>query len=80
MLKPMDKWSVMNQTLIHLIGKLEQRQESLLVKAPARAADGIQFHTLGSNGIQSSLPAFWQEAEDTGGLLVSDLVRYASQV
>ena len=57
-----------------------RRQESLLVKTPARAADGIQFHVLGGDGVQSSLPAFWQEAEDTGGLLVSDLVRYASQV
>ena len=60
--------------------QVEQRQESLLVEAPAGAADGIQFHVLGGDGVQSSLPAFWQEAKDTGGLLVSDLARYASQV
>ena len=57
-----------------------QRQESLPVEAPAGAADGIQFHVLGSDGVQSSLPAFWQEAEDTSGLLVPNLARYASQV
>ena len=35
-----------------------RRQESLLVEAPAGAADGIQFHVLGSDWVQSSLPAF----------------------
>ena len=35
-----------------------RRQESLLVEAPARAADGIQFHGLGCDRVQSSLPAF----------------------
>ena len=55
-------------------------QESLLVKAPAGAADGIQFHVFGGDRVQSSLPAFWQEAEDTSGLLVPNLARYTSQV
>ena len=57
-----------------------QRQKSPLVKAPAGAADGIQFHALGGDWVQSPLPAFWQEAEDTSRLHVSNLVRYTSQV
>ena len=57
-----------------------RRQESLLVEIPAGAADGIQFHMPGSDGVQSSLPPFWQEAEDTSRLLVPNFARYASQV
>ena len=70
----------MNQTLIHFDRQVGRGQESLLVKTPAGAADGIQFHMLSGDGVQSSLPAFWQEAEDTSRLLVPDLARYASQV
>ena len=70
----------MNQTLIRLIGKLDEDRKAFWSKYLPGAADGIQFHTLGSDGVQSSLPAFWQEAEDTSGLLVPNLARYASQV
>ena len=62
----------MNQTLIRLIGKLDEDKKACWSKHLARATDGIQFHVLSGDWIQSSLPAFWQEAEDTGGLLVSD--------
>ena len=75
-------WPGMTRDMINKVKNRQvgRRQESLLVEAPAGAADSIQFHVLGSDGIQSSFPAFWQEAEDTGGLLVSNLARYASQV
>ena len=70
----------MNQTLIRLIGKLDEDKKACWSKHLLELLMAYNSTRSVVTGYSPHLPAFWQEAEDTGGLLVSDLVRYSSQV
>ena len=70
----------MNQTLIHLIGKLDEDKKACWLKHLPELLMAYNSTCSAVTGYSPPLPAFWQEAEDTSRLLVSNLVRYASQI
>ena len=70
----------MNQTPIRLIGKLDEDKKACWLKHLLELLMAYNSMHLVVTGVQSSLPAFQQEAKDTSRLLVSNLARYTSQV
>ena len=49
----------MNQTLIRMIGKLEEDKKACWSQHLPELSGGVQRYSFSSHGIQSSLPIFW---------------------
>ena len=70
----------MNQTLIHLIGKLDEDKKACWSKHLLELLMAYNSTCSAVMGYSPHFLLFGRRLRDTGGLLVSDLVRYAAQI